>query len=138
MRDFILVSYKMIRVDYDQFYKHFCLFHYVCLCLKTNQNDLSFAVNKFWKSNVKWHVLLRKESLFHASIRRVSKQLSPAKKSRRFARLSFRICRYIKEMICCMTVFKKNGSDIINECLWNSQSKQMNSFDYLCHIFYGK
>ena len=29
MRDFTLVSYKMIRVDYNQFDKHFCFFHYV-------------------------------------------------------------------------------------------------------------
>ena len=38
----------------------------VCLCLKTNWSDLSFAVHKFWKSNVQWNVLLRKEKLFHA------------------------------------------------------------------------
>ena len=30
MRDFTLVSYKMIRVDYNQFDELFCFFHYVC------------------------------------------------------------------------------------------------------------
>ena len=47
MHGFTLVSYKMIRVDYNQFDKHFCFFHYVCLCLKTNRSDLSFNVHKF-------------------------------------------------------------------------------------------
>ena len=33
MRDLTLVSYKIIRVDDNQFDKHFCFFPYVCLCL---------------------------------------------------------------------------------------------------------
>ena len=28
-RDFLPLSYKMIRVDNNQFDKHFCFFHYV-------------------------------------------------------------------------------------------------------------
>ena len=46
MRDFTLLSYKMIRVDCNQSDKHFCNFHYVCL-FKTNRGDLSFAAHKF-------------------------------------------------------------------------------------------
>ena len=44
MYDFTLLSCEMIRVNVNEFDKHFCFFHYLCLCLKTNQNDLSFAV----------------------------------------------------------------------------------------------
>ena len=55
----------------------------VCLCLKTNQGDRYFTVHKFKKSHVQWNVLLHKENLFHTSIQRESKQLLPAKKSRR-------------------------------------------------------
>ena len=47
MRAFPLVSCKMIRVNYNQFDKHFCFFHHVCLCLKANRSDLSFDAHKF-------------------------------------------------------------------------------------------
>ena len=53
------------------------------------------------------------------------------------ARFSFHICRYIEEMIMShdSLLFKKHCLDTINEHFWNSPSKQMHSFDYLCHIF---
>ena len=41
MHDFTLLSYKMIRVDSNQFDIHFCLFA-TCLCLKTNSLNTSF------------------------------------------------------------------------------------------------
>ena len=44
---FTLASYKMIRVDYNPFDKHFYIFRNVFLCLKTNRSDLSFDVHKF-------------------------------------------------------------------------------------------
>ena len=51
------------------------------------------------------------------------------------ARFSFHICPYIKEMILHdLLLFLKNCLDIINEYFWNSPSKQINSFDYLCRI----
>ena len=72
---------KMISVNYNQFDKHFCFFHYM---LKTNRSDLSFAVHKFWKLNVQIGMSsFVRESLFHTSIQSESKQLLPAKKSRR-------------------------------------------------------
>ena len=37
MRDFTLVSYELIRVDCNQFDKHFCFFA-TCLCLETNHS----------------------------------------------------------------------------------------------------
>ena len=37
----------MIRVDYNQFDKHFWSFYYLCLCLKPNWSDHSFAAHKF-------------------------------------------------------------------------------------------
>ena len=63
MRDFTLVSYKMIRVDHIQFDTHFWFSHYVWLCLKTNWSDLSFTVHKFEKSNVQWNVFLSDENV---------------------------------------------------------------------------
>ena len=81
MRDFTIVAYKIVRVDYNQLDKHFCFFYY--MCLKINRSDLSFAVHKFQKSNVQWNVLLFKEILFHASIQKEIKSKSPAKKSKR-------------------------------------------------------
>ena len=56
-RGFTLVSYKMIRVDYNQFDKHFCFFHYVCLCLKTNRSDLSFDIHKFINTMCLWRLV---------------------------------------------------------------------------------
>ena len=76
-----------------------CVCVCVCVCLKTNQSDLYFTVHKFKKSNVQWNVLLRKENLFHISIRRESKQLSPAKKSRR--RCRFFISHLSKQKKTC-------------------------------------
>ena len=37
MHGFTFVSYEMIRVDLNQFDKHFCFFHYVRLCLKKTE-----------------------------------------------------------------------------------------------------
>ena len=48
------------------------------------------------------------------------------------ASFSFHICRYIEEMMSHDSLL---FLDIINEHFWNSPSKQMHSFDYLCHIF---
>ena len=150
MHDFKLVSYKMITFYYNWFDKHFCFFHYVCLCLETNLSDLSFAVHKFWKSNVQSNVLLRKEYLCHTSIQRESKQLSPAKKSgwgctffishlrihkRNDKRKEKQQKTYFKHFCTSHNVarltafFKKNCLYIINEHFWNSPSKQMNSLD---------
>ena len=46
MRDFTLVSYKMIKVDSNQFDMHFSFFSYLRVCLKTNRSDLSFTIHK--------------------------------------------------------------------------------------------
>ena len=54
MRGFTLVYYKMIRVDYNQFDKHFCIFQHMFLCLKTNRSDLSFDVHKLINTICLW------------------------------------------------------------------------------------
>ena len=87
----------MISVNYNQFDKYFCFFHYM---LKTNQSDLSFAMHKFWKLNVQIGMSsFVRESFFHTSIQSESKQLLPARKVGGAARFSIHICQYIKEMI---------------------------------------
>ena len=40
------------------------------------------------------------------------------------------------DVVVDLVLFKTNCLDIINEYFWNSPSKQMNSFDYLSHIFF--
>ena len=138
MCDFTLVSYKMIRVDCSQFDKHYSFFHHVRLWLKTNRSDLSFAVHQFWKSNVQWNVLLRKENLFHKSMQRESKQLSPAKKVRRTTCFLFHICRYMKEMIMShdSLLVKRTYLDIMN----TFGILHRNEFVWLhmSYYFYGK
>ena len=52
------------------------------------------------------------------------------------ARFSFHICGYKIEMMSHeLLIFYKNCLDIINEYYWNSSSKQIDSFDYLCGTF---
>ena len=104
----------------------------VCVCLKTNQSDLYFTVHKFKKSNVQWNVLLRKENLFHISIGRESKQLSPAKKSRRRCRFFIsHLSKQKKNMSHDSLLFQKNCSDILLEF-----SIKTNEFVWLLyHIF---
>ena len=137
MRDFTLVSWKMTKVDYNLFDKHFCFFHNVCLCLKINWSDLSFAVHKFLKSNLQWNTLLCKENLFHTSIHRESKQLLPMQKSRRGC--TFFISHLPKhrrnDNVKWLAAFFKKLSGH-KEWFWNFPSKQMNLFDYLCRIIF--
>ena len=135
MHDFTLVSWKMIKVDYNLFDKHFCFFHNVGLCLKINRSDLSFAVHKFEKSNLQWNALFCKENLFHTSIHRESKQLLRTRKSRRgctFFILHLPIYRRNDNVEWLAAFFKKLFRH--NECFRNTPSKQMNSFDHLCRI----
>ena len=147
MRNFTLVSYKIIRVDYNQFDKHFCLNYYICLCLKTKKqslmemkNNLSIIVHKL-QSNMHWIVLLRKENLFHTSIQWESKQMSLGKKSRWGCTffLSYLLIHKRNANVVGLTAFlQKLFRYCINEYFWNSPSKQVNSFVYLCRTFYGK
>ena len=132
MHHFTLVSCKMIRDDCNQFDKHFCVFHYL---FKTNQGDLSFTVQKFWKSNIQWNLLLRKENLLYASIKRGSKDCLQQRKVGA-ARFSFHICRYIKEIMShdSLLFLKNNNQWILLELSIKTWSKQMNSFDYLWNI----
>ena len=57
MHVFALVSYKMDRVDFNQFDKGFCFFDYACLCLKTNGSDLFFDVHRFINTLYLWRLI---------------------------------------------------------------------------------
>ena len=95
MIGFTLVSYKLIRVDCNQFDKHFCSFHYVFV----------------FKNKPKWSFLhctqvLKIECAMEcppSSGKFVSyKQTGKVKNChqwRKVARFSFYICQYIKKMI---------------------------------------
>ena len=143
MRDFTLVSYKLIRVESNQFDMHFCFFSYVFV----------------FKNKPKWSFLHCTQSLKiecvmecppssgifvsykHRDWQRESKQLLPAKKIRWAACFSFHVCRYTKEMIMShisLLLKNKNYLGIINDYFRNSPSKQMNLFDYLCRTFLWK
>ena len=79
-----------------------------------------------------------KENLIHTSIQRESKQLLPAKKSKRgctFLVSCLSIHKRNDNVVLDLMLFKTNCLDIINEYFWNSPSKQINLFDYLSHIF---
>ena len=82
MHDFTLVSYKMIRAKYNQFDKHFYLFHCVSLCLKTNWSDLP-SLHKSFRNQMCNGMSPFIKKMFHTNMQGESKQLLPLKKSRR-------------------------------------------------------
>ena len=82
---------------------------------------------------------MRDLTLVSYKMMRESKEPSPGKKSRRGARFSFHICRYKIEMIMSHeSLFFLKKLFRHNEYLWNSPSKQIDSFDYLCRTFLWK
>ena len=113
MRDFLLVSYKMIRVDYKQFDKHFCFLH--CVFVFKNKPKWSFLR---CTQVLKIECAMECPPLWRKFV---------SYKHTEHAVFSYHICRYIKEMVLSL--------DIINEYFWNSPSKQVNSFDCLCCNF---
>ena len=125
MHDFTLVSYKMIRVDYNQFDKHFWFFHYVCLSFKTNFSLLYTGFKNLMCNGLLSFV---RKICFIQACRWTVKNCHQWRKVGGASRFSFYICRYIKEIIMLpdlLHFFQKNSLDIINEYFWNSPSKQM-------------
>ena len=121
MRDFTLVSYKMIRVNFDQFDKHFCFFYY--LFVIKNRLEWSFLrCTQVLKIECALECPPGRENLFHTSPQRESKQLSPAKKSRRDHTffISHLCIHKINDNVEWLAAFLKNCLDIIN----HSPSKQ--------------
>ena len=135
MRDFTLVSHKMIRVNCNQFDKHLCFFH--CVFVFKNKRKWSF-LRCTQVLNIECAIGMSSfaRKIYFIQAYRGSIK---AKKSRRgctFFTSHLSIQRR-NDNVAWLAAFLQNCLDI-NEYFWNSPSKQMNLFDYLCHIFYWK
>ena len=138
MRDFTLVSYKMIRVDYNQFDKHFCFIHYVFVF----KNKVIFPLQQLSLKNQMCNGMSTfiKKICFMQTCRGRVKNCCQQWKAEGAAHFSFHICRYIKEikMLHDLLLFKKTVQTQLILLKFSIKLKQMNLFAYLCHTFLWK
>ena len=117
MCDVTFVPCRMIRVDCNQFDKHFRFFNYVFVF--KNKPKWSFL---HYAQVLKIKCVI--ENLFHTSIETDRGKVNNCRQQRKLGGLHIFHFTFI------------DTQKIINEYFWNFPSKQMNSFDYLCLTFF--